>query len=296
MAGTVRMGVAERRAEQGNLDGSAEEAAPEGDYDDPTAVLTGSWGPNQYVRATVFSRNQTEDYFQEVEIRLRSAIAPHSCTGYEVFWRCLKTENAYAEIVRWNGADRRPSSRSPAPGATFGVSDGDVVEATIVGNRITGFINGVEVISATDDTYRRRGPWDRLQLRVRRHVCRPRLHVVRGGHLRGVIGLLDAGDVLARFADDADGRQDRGLGPVRDDDSQQDASRGRLKLEADLLGLNRHQRLSLCDRVALGLEPLGHGSGVEVLTGLWHDDPGCHRYSSALTMNPASVSSVAQVT
>jgi hypothetical protein len=156
--GKVRMGVAERRAEQGNLDGSAEEAAPEGDYDDPTAVLTGSWGPNQYVRATVFSRNQTEDYFQEVEIRLRSAIAPHSCTGYEVFWRCLKTENAYAEIVRWNGAIGTFKSLARNQGPQFGVSDGDVVEATIVGNRITSYINGVEVLSATDDTYADGGP------------------------------------------------------------------------------------------------------------------------------------------
>ena len=51
--------------------------APEGDYDDPTAVLTGPWGRNQYAKGRVFSRNQTEEYFQEVELRLRSTIAPH---------------------------------------------------------------------------------------------------------------------------------------------------------------------------------------------------------------------------
>jgi hypothetical protein len=152
--GMVRMGVAERRAEQGNLDASiAEDAAPEGDYDDPTAVLSGYWGRNQYARATVFSRNQTEDYFQEVEIRLRSAIAPHSCTGYEVFWRCLKTEDAYAEIVRWNGRLAAFTSLARAQGPQYGVSDGDVVEATIVGNEISSYINGVKVLSATDDTF-----------------------------------------------------------------------------------------------------------------------------------------------
>src|ERR1043165_3180047 len=68
--GKVKMAVAERRAEQGNLD-EAGDAAPEGDYDDPTAVLTGEWGPNQHLRGTVFSRNPTEDYYQEVELRLR---------------------------------------------------------------------------------------------------------------------------------------------------------------------------------------------------------------------------------
>jgi hypothetical protein len=157
--GKVRMSVAERRAEQGNLeDSSGEDAAPEGDYDDPTAVLTGSWGRNQYVRATVFSRNQTEDYFQEVEIRLRTTILPHSITGYEVFWRCVKTENAYAEIVRWDGAIGTWKSLARSQGPQFGVTDGDVVEATYVGNRITSYINGVEVLSATDETYPDGGP------------------------------------------------------------------------------------------------------------------------------------------
>jgi len=40
----TRMGVAERRVEQGNLDPSSEGSLPEGDYDDPTAVLAGEWG------------------------------------------------------------------------------------------------------------------------------------------------------------------------------------------------------------------------------------------------------------
>ena len=154
--GTVRMGVAEQRAEQGNL--GEVDAAPLGDYDDPTAVLTGSWGPNQHVRATVFSRNQTEEYFQEVEIRLRSSISAHSCTGYEVFWRCLKTDDAYAEIVRWNGPIAGFTSLARRTGPDCGVADGDVVEATIVGNRITSFINGVEVLSATDDTFANGSP------------------------------------------------------------------------------------------------------------------------------------------
>ena len=152
--GRVRMAVAERRAEQGNLDVTAmDDAGPIGDYDDPTAVIGGDWGRNQHVKATVFSRNQTEDYFQEVEIRLRTTITPHSITGYEVFWRCLKTENAYAEIVRWDGAIGSWASLARQQGPQWGVKDGDVVEASIVGNVIRSFINGVEVLSATDATY-----------------------------------------------------------------------------------------------------------------------------------------------
>lgn len=149
----TRMGVAEQRAEQGNLGADAVDAAPVGDYDDPTGNLTGEWGPNQFVRATVFSRNPTNKYFQEVEIRLRSTIAPHHCTGYEVFWRCLKTDEAYAEIVRWDGKIGAWKSLARKTGAEFGVKDGDVVEACIVGNVIRGYINGVEVTTAVDDTY-----------------------------------------------------------------------------------------------------------------------------------------------
>jgi hypothetical protein len=156
--GRTRMNKAERRAEQATLGAGAAEALPEGDYDDPTAVLSGAWGPNQHGTATVYSLNPTDAYFQEVEIRLRSTMTPHSCTGYEVFWRCLKTEGGYAEIVRWNGRIADFTSLKKLIGPEYGVKHGDVVEATIVGNVLTGFVNGVEVISATDDTYAEGAP------------------------------------------------------------------------------------------------------------------------------------------
>jgi hypothetical protein len=149
----TRMQAEERRVEQGNLAAADPEAAPEGDYDDPTALLAGVWGKNQHARATVFSRNQTEDYFQEVEIRLRSTLSPHHCSGYEIFFRCLKTVNAYAEIVRWNGKVGDFTSLRKLSGPQYGVSDGDVVEAIITGNRITGIVNGVELISAEDSVF-----------------------------------------------------------------------------------------------------------------------------------------------
>jgi hypothetical protein len=101
----------------------------------------------------VFSRKPTQEYFQEVELRLRSAIAPHVCTGYEVFFRCLKTDEGYAEIVRWNGKVGDFTSLKKLVGAYYGVKDGDEVEATISGNVLKGFINGIEVISATDDAF-----------------------------------------------------------------------------------------------------------------------------------------------
>jgi hypothetical protein len=154
-----RMSVAERRVEQGNLIGvDPDNALPEGDYDDPTAVLGGAWGRNQHAKARVYSRNPTAQYFQEVQIRLRSVISPHVCTGYEVFWRCLKTDEGYAEIVRWNGRVGDFTSLKKHFGAQYGVTHGDLVEATITGNVLKGFINGVEVITATDDTFARGSP------------------------------------------------------------------------------------------------------------------------------------------
>ena len=150
----TRMAVTEKRSEQATLGaGLAEGSLPEGDYDDPTAVLTGDWGRNQHVKARVFSRKPTNEYFQEVEIRLRSTIKPHWCSGYEVFWRCLKTDEGYAEIVRWNGKVGDFTSLKKLIGAEFGVQDGDEVEASIVGNHIRGVVNGREVISATDDVF-----------------------------------------------------------------------------------------------------------------------------------------------
>jgi len=150
-----RMAVAERRVEQGTLGAGLEDAdaAPEGDYDDPTAVLGGEWGANQHAQGIVFSRNPTAEYFQEVEFRLRSSITPHSCTGYEVFFRCLKTDAAYAEIVRWNGRVGDFTSLAKLIGPQYGVRDGDLIEATVIGNVLKGFINGVEVISAIDDAF-----------------------------------------------------------------------------------------------------------------------------------------------
>jgi hypothetical protein len=138
--------------------GLAHGAVSKGAYTDPTALLAGRWGKDQTAKARVFSRNQTDKYYQEVEIRLRSKLAPHHCTGYEVFWRCLKTQQAYAEIVRWNGKVGDWTSLKKHTGAQYGVKDGDLVEATISGNVIKGYINGVEVISATDHAYKEGNP------------------------------------------------------------------------------------------------------------------------------------------
>ena len=115
-------------------------------------------GPNQYGKARVFSRNQTEKYFQEVQIRLRHNMSARFCNGYEVFFRCLKTEGGYAEIVRWNGPIGGWMSLARLTGLQYGVQDGDLIEASIVGDVITGYLNGVKMISVVDDKIKSGAP------------------------------------------------------------------------------------------------------------------------------------------
>jgi chitodextrinase len=124
-------------------------------YDDSIAVLTGTWGPDQTVQATVHSVNQNLNYYEEVELHLRKTITPHSSTGYEINFRCTGSlGQGYMSIVRWNG----PVGNSftfvnfSGPGAN-GVKDGDVVKANITGSTITVWLNGVEIAQGTDSTY-----------------------------------------------------------------------------------------------------------------------------------------------
>src|SRR5205823_5888542 len=68
-------------------------------------LLKGTWGPNQTAQATVRSvkPNQDGNVWEEVELRLRSSISPHNCTGYEIMFRCSKIPKAYCNIARWEG-------------------------------------------------------------------------------------------------------------------------------------------------------------------------------------------------
>lgn len=127
-------------------------------FDDSAALLSGSWGPNQTVQATVRSANQNDKIYEEVELRLRSSLTAHRATGYEINFRCSKTEKAYSQIVRWNGPLGDFSYVKTGDGPRYGVSNGDVVKATLVGNLITVYINGNQVLQATDETYTNGSP------------------------------------------------------------------------------------------------------------------------------------------
>jgi hypothetical protein len=122
-------------------------------YNDSTALLAGSWGADQTAQGTVYSVQQTDSSYEEVELRLRSALSAHSATGYEINFRCSKTSHAYAQIVKWNGPPANFSFLITGTGSQYGVANGDVVKATIVDNLITAYINGVQVLQTSDSTY-----------------------------------------------------------------------------------------------------------------------------------------------
>jgi len=130
---------------------SGDDAPPER-YGDTVALVTGTWGNDQTATAVVRSVNQQSgNVFEEVELRLRSTITPHSSTGYECLYRCTGPSISYVQIARWNGplADFTALDSRAGPG----LANGDVVKSTIVGTTIRTYINDVEIFSVNDATY-----------------------------------------------------------------------------------------------------------------------------------------------
>jgi hypothetical protein len=124
-------------------------------YDDSTALLKGVWGPNQTVQATVRSTHPNQDgkVWEEVELRLRSSMTPHSCTGYEVMFRCTKIPQAYCNIARWDGPLGKYTMLKETHGSRYGVKSGDVVKASMIGKILTVYINGKQIIRISDGSF-----------------------------------------------------------------------------------------------------------------------------------------------
>jgi hypothetical protein len=118
--------------------------------------LNGTWGPTQTAEAVVFSKEVF--LYPEVSLRLRSTLSPHRCTGYEISNSLKKDDSAYLIIVRWNGPLADYTYLAQLHGKRYGVTTGDVVKATIVGNVITAYKNGVQLAQVTDNTYEAGSP------------------------------------------------------------------------------------------------------------------------------------------
>jgi hypothetical protein len=128
-------------------------------YDDSTALLTGTWGPNQTVEARVHRTNKDNDIAcEEVALRLRSSLSPHNCTGYEVMFRCSKSPRAWCNVARWDGILGAWLPLKENRGSQYGVADGDVVKASIKGDTITVWINAVQITQARDYLFTKGNP------------------------------------------------------------------------------------------------------------------------------------------
>ena len=122
-------------------------------YNDSVALLKGTWGPKQMATATVHTVNQQGGHtYEEVELWLRGSISPYRTTGYEINFRCLTGPETYVQFGYWDG----PLNKFGGLGATTGpgLHDGDVVRASIVGNTVTIWINGVQVLQGNDPVNR----------------------------------------------------------------------------------------------------------------------------------------------
>ena len=117
-------------------------------FTDSTALLTGTWGPDQTASGAVHTVNQNDRCAHEIEFRFRSLISANVNRGYEVGFHMSQTSDAYIIIVRWNGSIGDFNFLLDTRGTQFAITDGDTISASIEGDIITAYINGVEKASA----------------------------------------------------------------------------------------------------------------------------------------------------
>jgi hypothetical protein len=125
-------------------------------FGDSTALLTGNWGPDQFVQIVVhYTGAPTESDYDEVEIRLRSAISAKSNTGYEINCRVGRLGMwGYIQVGKVNG----PVGDFTGPfdekkGEDYSCHDGDVIVGTVTGTTLKAYLNGEQVLQATDSTF-----------------------------------------------------------------------------------------------------------------------------------------------
>jgi hypothetical protein len=121
-------------------------------YDDSYAHLLG-FPPDQEAWGEVCIAKPDSSCNQELEILLRWTGRPHQTTGYECFARCISNESSYVQIVRWDGPLGKFTYLADMRGTNYGLRNGDLLKASVVGDRITVYINGVEKAHAVDKSF-----------------------------------------------------------------------------------------------------------------------------------------------
>jgi 20S proteasome alpha/beta subunit len=121
-------------------------------YGDALAVLTGNWGANQSASITVGDIPATSAGYEEFEIHLRTD--PTTGTGYEITWAY---NHDYILITTWNGGGVVGTGAYTilyqASGPQYAIAPGDTLTASIQGNVITMYTDGVQVAQITDSKF-----------------------------------------------------------------------------------------------------------------------------------------------
>jgi hypothetical protein len=87
--------------------------------------------------------------FQEVELRVRTPVAPHRLTGYEITCS-VNVNDPYLQVVKWNGL---LAGFSILDGRPTGCADGNTLKATVSGTgqaTIPVYKNGMQLLRVID--------------------------------------------------------------------------------------------------------------------------------------------------
>jgi hypothetical protein len=126
-------------------------------FDDSYTHLSG-FAPDQEAWGQVRIARPDASCNQELEILLRWTSSAHRTTGYECFARCIRSEVSYLQVVRWDGPLGKFTYLADHRGPKCGLEDGDILKASMVGNVIRVYVNGVEKARITDDTFKTGDP------------------------------------------------------------------------------------------------------------------------------------------
>ncbi|HZR17446.1 MAG TPA: DUF6298 domain-containing protein [Verrucomicrobiae bacterium] len=126
-------------------------------FDDSFAHLSGFLA-DQEAWGEVCIKRPDSSFNQELEILLRWNSSSHRTTGYECFARCLNSDSSYLQIVRWDGPLGKFTYLADKRGTNYGLKNGDTLKASVVGNVITVYINGIEKARVKDDTFKTGNP------------------------------------------------------------------------------------------------------------------------------------------
>jgi hypothetical protein len=121
-----------------------------GSYQDALARLTGTWAPNQMAQGTVYAGSVNDA--PEVELHLRASTVDGQWAGYEISHSVSGGQNGDYLIVVELGHGTFTILQQ-LNGSQYSVQTGDVVKATIIGNVITVYKNGVQETQVVDGTW-----------------------------------------------------------------------------------------------------------------------------------------------